>query len=151
MGSRLKRMVVSDESLGLLSRSFLNFKSLVLVSCEGLTTDGLAAIAANCSKEISRPAGKPSCLTELTGQPSCSTELTVTRDVINHSGYSNGKLPHKACQRNEKVVISLGHDSKWLYSCYKCQNKKFQNEGERLHTEGTATRKDGVLFNGRTW
>ncbi|KAI7980890.1 Protein AUXIN SIGNALING F-BOX 3 [Camellia lanceoleosa] len=45
---RLKRMVVSDESLELLSRSFVNFKSLVLVSCEGFTTDGLAAIASNC-------------------------------------------------------------------------------------------------------
>ncbi|CAI8613459.1 unnamed protein product [Vicia faba] len=45
---RLKRMVVSDESLELLSRSFMNFKSLVLVSCEGFTTDGLAAVAANC-------------------------------------------------------------------------------------------------------
>ncbi|KAL2320366.1 hypothetical protein Fmac_029335 [Flemingia macrophylla] len=45
---RLKRMVVSDESLELLSRSFTHFKSLVLVSCEGFTTDGLAAIAANC-------------------------------------------------------------------------------------------------------
>lgn len=45
---RLKRMVVSDESLELLSKSFLNFKSLVLVSCEGFTTDGIAAIAANC-------------------------------------------------------------------------------------------------------
>ncbi|GAV77222.1 F-box-like domain-containing protein [Cephalotus follicularis] len=45
---RLKRMVVSDESLELLSRSFPNFKALVLVSCEGFTTDGLAAVAANC-------------------------------------------------------------------------------------------------------
>lgn len=45
---RLKRMVVTDESLELLSRSFSNFKSLVLVSCEGFTTDGLASIAANC-------------------------------------------------------------------------------------------------------
>ncbi|CAN1839040.1 Protein AUXIN SIGNALING F-BOX 2 [Linum perenne] len=45
---RLKRMVVSDESLELLSTSFPNFKSLVLVSCEGFTTDGLAAVAANC-------------------------------------------------------------------------------------------------------
>ncbi|KAL9454462.1 hypothetical protein AB3S75_009955 [Citrus x aurantiifolia] len=45
---RLKRMVVSDDCLELLSRSFVNFKSLVLVSCEGFTTDGLAAIAANC-------------------------------------------------------------------------------------------------------
>ncbi|WVZ07132.1 hypothetical protein V8G54_020478 [Vigna mungo] len=48
---RLKRMVVSDESLELLSRSFTNFKSLVLVSCEGFSTDGLAAVAANCSEE----------------------------------------------------------------------------------------------------
>ncbi|CAN7061913.1 unnamed protein product [Brassica oleracea var. botrytis] len=45
---RLKRMVVSDESLELLSRSFASFKSLVLVSCEGFTTDGLASVAANC-------------------------------------------------------------------------------------------------------
>ncbi|XP_031490161.1 protein AUXIN SIGNALING F-BOX 2-like [Nymphaea colorata] len=45
---RLKRMVVSDESLELLSRSFPNFKSLVLISCDGFTTDGIAAIAAHC-------------------------------------------------------------------------------------------------------
>ncbi|MED6219501.1 Protein AUXIN SIGNALING F-BOX 3 [Stylosanthes scabra] len=45
---RLKRMVVSDDSLELLSRAFPNFRSLVLVSCEEFTTDGLAAIAANC-------------------------------------------------------------------------------------------------------
>ncbi|XP_065865654.1 protein AUXIN SIGNALING F-BOX 2 [Euphorbia lathyris] len=45
---RLKRMVVSDDSLDLMSRSFMNFKSLVLVSCEGFTTDGLASVAANC-------------------------------------------------------------------------------------------------------
>ncbi|XP_031253309.1 protein AUXIN SIGNALING F-BOX 2-like [Pistacia vera] len=45
---RLKRMVVSDESLELLSKSFVNFKALVLVSCEGFSTDGLAAVAANC-------------------------------------------------------------------------------------------------------
>ncbi|KAF3783474.1 AUXIN SIGNALING F-BOX 3 protein [Nymphaea thermarum] len=45
---RLKRMVVSDESLELLSRSFPNFKSLVLISCDGFTTEGIAAIAAHC-------------------------------------------------------------------------------------------------------
>ncbi|XP_047956137.1 protein AUXIN SIGNALING F-BOX 2-like [Salvia hispanica] len=45
---RLKRMVVSDESLELLAKSFPNFKSLVMVTCEGYTTDGLAAIASNC-------------------------------------------------------------------------------------------------------
>ncbi|KAH0664687.1 hypothetical protein KY285_025893 [Solanum tuberosum] len=45
---RLKRMVVCDESLELISKSFKNFRVLVLQSCEGFTTDGLAAIAANC-------------------------------------------------------------------------------------------------------
>ncbi|XP_047980432.1 protein TRANSPORT INHIBITOR RESPONSE 1-like isoform X3 [Salvia hispanica] len=45
---RLKRMVVTDESLELISKSYKNFKVLVLTSCEGFTTDGLASIAANC-------------------------------------------------------------------------------------------------------
>ncbi|KAI3846717.1 hypothetical protein MKW92_011720 [Papaver armeniacum] len=45
---RLKRMRVCDASLELLSRSFPNFKSIVLIKCDGLTTDGLVAIAANC-------------------------------------------------------------------------------------------------------
>ncbi|KAK1279002.1 Protein TRANSPORT INHIBITOR RESPONSE 1 [Acorus gramineus] len=45
---RLKRMVVSDESLEVLSTSFRNFRVLVLSSCEGFSTAGLAAIAANC-------------------------------------------------------------------------------------------------------
>ncbi|EPS65956.1 hypothetical protein M569_08818, partial [Genlisea aurea] len=45
---KLKRMVITDESLDLISRAFRNFKVLVLVSCEGFTTEGLAYIAANC-------------------------------------------------------------------------------------------------------
>ncbi|XP_062087358.1 protein TRANSPORT INHIBITOR RESPONSE 1-like [Humulus lupulus] len=45
---RLKRMVITDESLELIAKSFKNFKVLVLSSCEGFSTDGLAAIAGNC-------------------------------------------------------------------------------------------------------
>ncbi|KAK7337393.1 hypothetical protein VNO77_17964 [Canavalia gladiata] len=45
---RLKRMVITDESLELIAKSFKNFKVLVLTSCEGFTTDGLAAIATYC-------------------------------------------------------------------------------------------------------
>ncbi|KAL3626029.1 GPI-anchored mannoprotein [Castilleja foliolosa] len=45
---KLKRMVVTDESLELIARSFKNFKVLVLFSCEGFTSDGLASIVANC-------------------------------------------------------------------------------------------------------
>lgn len=45
---RLKRMVVTDEALELIARSFKNFKVLVLSSCQGVSTDGLATIASNC-------------------------------------------------------------------------------------------------------
>ena len=45
---RLKRMVVSDEALELISKYFKNFKVLVLFFCEGFSTDGLAAITTNC-------------------------------------------------------------------------------------------------------
>ncbi|KAJ1378354.1 Leucine-rich repeat [Sesbania bispinosa] len=45
---RLKRMVITDDCLDLIAKSFKNFRVLVLTSCEGFTTDGLAAIAANC-------------------------------------------------------------------------------------------------------
>lgn len=62
--------------------------------------------------EISRPAGKSSCLTELTGKHSCSTELTMSGDMTNQSGDFCGKLPHEACQSIEKVATSLGHDVK---------------------------------------
>ncbi|XP_073314751.1 protein TRANSPORT INHIBITOR RESPONSE 1-like [Primulina huaijiensis] len=45
---KLKRMVVTDECLELISKSFKNFKVLVLSSCEGFSTEGLASIAASC-------------------------------------------------------------------------------------------------------
>ncbi|KAJ1275643.1 hypothetical protein BS78_05G151300 [Paspalum vaginatum] len=45
---RLKRMVVTDECLKSVARSFTNFKSLILVSCKGFSTAGLATIATNC-------------------------------------------------------------------------------------------------------
>ncbi|KAI3922728.1 hypothetical protein MKW98_006859 [Papaver atlanticum] len=47
-------MFVSDARFELLSRSFPKFKSIVLIKCEGFTTDGLAAIAANCSEVVDR-------------------------------------------------------------------------------------------------
>lgn len=45
---RMKRMVVSDESLELLASAFPVFRVLVLISCEGFSTDGLAAITSHC-------------------------------------------------------------------------------------------------------
>ncbi|PRQ37506.1 hypothetical protein RchiOBHm_Chr4g0403301 [Rosa chinensis] len=40
--------MIFDEILELIAKSFKNFKLLVLSSCEGFSTDGLASIAANC-------------------------------------------------------------------------------------------------------
>ncbi|XP_010430752.1 PREDICTED: GRR1-like protein 1 [Camelina sativa] len=45
---RLKRMVVTDDCLERIAASFKNFKVLVLTSCEGFSTDGIAAIASTC-------------------------------------------------------------------------------------------------------
>ncbi|XP_057857660.2 protein TRANSPORT INHIBITOR RESPONSE 1 [Cryptomeria japonica] len=45
---RLKRMVVTDESLELLAHFFPNFRALSLTSCEGFSTNGLAIIASKC-------------------------------------------------------------------------------------------------------
>ncbi|KAJ7957498.1 Transport inhibitor response 1-like protein [Quillaja saponaria] len=44
----LKRMIVSDQSLKLISLSFPNFKFLTLIGCHGFSTIGLTFIAANC-------------------------------------------------------------------------------------------------------
>ncbi|KAJ8527274.1 hypothetical protein K7X08_029751 [Anisodus acutangulus] len=77
----LKRMVVSDESLELISTSFEHFKVLVLLSCEGFTTDGLAAIAANCRSDY--------CFLVLPPSPSqniCSFlfyTCTIKKSVLN--------------------------------------------------------------------
>ncbi|TXG47283.1 hypothetical protein EZV62_026577 [Acer yangbiense] len=45
---RLKRMTVNDESLEFLALNFPNFKVLSLLSCDGFSTDGLAAITTHC-------------------------------------------------------------------------------------------------------
>lgn len=45
---RLKRMTVTDESLEFLAMTFFNFKALSLLSCDGFSTNGLAAIATHC-------------------------------------------------------------------------------------------------------
>ncbi|KAJ7537458.1 hypothetical protein O6H91_11G006300 [Diphasiastrum complanatum] len=46
---RLKRMTVSDMSLEVLACSFPNFRTLVVTSCDGFSTDGLAAVTSQCS------------------------------------------------------------------------------------------------------
>ena len=45
---KFKRMVVTDEALDLIAKNLKGFRVLVLCSCDGLSTHGLASIAANC-------------------------------------------------------------------------------------------------------
>lgn len=49
---RLKRMTVSDESLEFLASSFPNFRAISLLSCDGFSTDGIAAIATHCKNLV---------------------------------------------------------------------------------------------------
>ncbi|XP_021740438.1 protein TRANSPORT INHIBITOR RESPONSE 1-like [Chenopodium quinoa] len=49
---RLKRMCLSDESLEFLALSFPNFKRISLLSCDGFSTDGLAALATHCKNLV---------------------------------------------------------------------------------------------------
>lgn len=44
----LKRMNVTDDDLSIMAHSFVNFKELVLVCCEGFGTTGLAVVANKC-------------------------------------------------------------------------------------------------------
>ncbi|KAF5740175.1 F-box family protein [Tripterygium wilfordii] len=44
----LKRMSITDDDLELLAESFIRFKELVLVCCEGFGTSGLAVLVSKC-------------------------------------------------------------------------------------------------------
>lgn len=74
---RLKRMIVTDQSLEMISIHFPQFKSLILSSCYGFSVAGLSIIASNCSKleqfEVERCA-----VTDTTGQWLSSFPETLT-------------------------------------------------------------------------
>ncbi|KAM0023927.1 putative leucine-rich repeat domain superfamily, transport inhibitor response 1 [Helianthus debilis subsp. tardiflorus] len=44
----LKRMTVTNDDLGIIARSFLNFKEIVLVCCDGFGARGIGVIASEC-------------------------------------------------------------------------------------------------------
>ncbi|KAG4939365.1 hypothetical protein AAZX31_16G131800 [Glycine max] len=110
---RLKRMVVSDESLELLSRSFVNFKSLVLVRCEGFTTEGLAAIAANCRflKDLDL---HENVVTDLKGQwlscfPDCCTSLVSLNFACLKGQINAGDLERLVARSPNLKSLRLNH------------------------------------------
>lgn len=80
---KLKRMTVTDESLEFLSLSFPNFKALSLLSCDGFSTDGLAAIATNC-KNLSELDIQENGIEDRNGNwLSCFPESFTSLEVLN--------------------------------------------------------------------
>ncbi|KEH21100.1 putative leucine-rich repeat domain, L domain-containing protein [Medicago truncatula] len=86
---RLKRMVVTDESLEFLAFSFHNFKALSLLSCEGFSTDGLAAVAANC-KNLTELDIQENDIDDKSGDwLSCFPESFTSLEVLNFANLNN--------------------------------------------------------------
>ncbi|KAI4296614.1 hypothetical protein L6164_036560 [Bauhinia variegata] len=86
---RLKRMSVTDESLEFLSLSFPNFKALSLLSCDGFSTDGLAAIATNC-KNLTELDIQEHDIEDKSGSwLSCFPESFTSLEVLNFSNLHN--------------------------------------------------------------
>lgn len=86
---RLKRMTVSDESLEFLALKFPNFKVLSLLSCDGFTTDGLAAIATHC-KNLTELDIHENGVEDISGSwLSCFPESFTSLEVLNFANLSS--------------------------------------------------------------
>ncbi|KAJ0018450.1 hypothetical protein Pint_10745 [Pistacia integerrima] len=85
---RLKRMTVSDESLEYLAANFQNFKVLSLLSCDGFSTDGLAAIATHC-KDLTELDIQENGVEDRSGSwLSCFPESFTSLEVLNFASMS---------------------------------------------------------------
>ncbi|KAI8525350.1 hypothetical protein RHMOL_Rhmol13G0224000 [Rhododendron molle] len=82
---RLKRMTVTDESLELLANSFPTFKALSLLSCDGFSTNGLAAIASHCKNLTELDIQENEMDDNGGGWLSCFPEDFTSLEVLNFS------------------------------------------------------------------
>ncbi|KAL5986808.1 hypothetical protein ACLOJK_015142 [Asimina triloba] len=86
---RLKRMTVTDESLEFLAQSFPNFRALSLVSCDGFSTDGLAAVATLCRNLIELDM-EENWIEDLGGDwLSCFPESFTSLEILNFANLSS--------------------------------------------------------------
>jgi transport inhibitor response 1 len=86
---RLKRMFVTDESLEFLAFSFPNFKALSLLSCDGFSTDGLAAVATYC-KNLTELDIQENGIDDKNGNwLSCFPESFTSLEVLNFANLNN--------------------------------------------------------------
>ncbi|GAB2231462.1 hypothetical protein Droror1_Dr00010469 [Drosera rotundifolia] len=82
---RLKRMCVSDESLEFLALSFRGFKRLSLLSCDGFSTDGLAAIATHCKSLVELDIQENGIDDRSSCWLSCFPESLTSLEILNFS------------------------------------------------------------------
>nr|XP_043623479.1 protein TRANSPORT INHIBITOR RESPONSE 1-like [Erigeron canadensis] len=86
---RLKRMVVSDESLEFLATKFVGFKKLSLLSCDGFSTDGLKAIATHC-KNLTELDIQENGIDDLGGHwLSCFPESLTSLEILNFASLNS--------------------------------------------------------------
>lgn len=95
---RLKRMTVSDQSLEFLALNFHNFKALSLLSCDGFSTDGLAAIATHC-KNLTELDIQENGIDDISGSwMSCFPENFTSLEVLNFASL-NSEVNFDALER----------------------------------------------------
>ncbi|XP_048334977.2 protein TRANSPORT INHIBITOR RESPONSE 1 isoform X1 [Ziziphus jujuba] len=86
---RLKRMTVTDESLEFLALSFPNFKALSLLSCDGFSTDGLAAIATHCKNLVELDIQENDIDDKSGGWLSCFPETFTSLEILNFANLNS--------------------------------------------------------------
>uniref|UniRef100_A0A5B6YP62 F-box domain-containing protein n=1 Tax=Davidia involucrata TaxID=16924 RepID=A0A5B6YP62_DAVIN len=86
---KLKRMTISDESLEFLATSFPNFKALSLLSCDGFSTDGLAAIATHCKNLTELDIQENGIDDSSGGWLSCFPENFTSLEVLNFASLNS--------------------------------------------------------------
>ncbi|XP_030473189.1 protein TRANSPORT INHIBITOR RESPONSE 1-like [Syzygium oleosum] len=86
---RLKRMTVTDESLKFLALKFQNFRALSLLSCDGFSTNGLAAIATRC-RNLTELDIQENGIDDISGDwLSCFPENFTSLEVLNFASLSS--------------------------------------------------------------
>ncbi|KAE8732500.1 Protein AUXIN SIGNALING F-BOX 3 [Hibiscus syriacus] len=86
---RLKRMAINDQSLEFLAVSFPNFKALSLLSCDGFSTNGLAAIATHC-KNLTELDIQENDIDDIGGSwLSCFPESFTSLEVLNFANLTS--------------------------------------------------------------